>query len=198
MKCKLLLIAVGLFFGSLSFSQDIYCLYGNWIGTVEADGYSYEAAELAIDIDSSYQENTNEYMNFSAYPESGQIIAYDLEAGWITFEWLYLVYSGDETYSSSTMTILTFTEDSLIFEDATGSRLFSYGRHPDNPVPHPDCSFPDTGTASISTDANITSKELVRVVDLLGRIVEDPGKRLGEILIYQYSDGTTEKKVVTP
>jgi hypothetical protein len=69
----------------------------------------------------------------------------------------------------------------------------------DDPEPHPQVGkiFLVRQTA-VGIEDNLISenqkKELIRVIDLLGR--ERPLDTKNEILIYQYSDGTTEKKFI--
>lgn len=160
---------------------------GTWNGSISSEtfgGYNDDIT-MTIEPDGFYTETSGHLMP-TIYPNTQES---EFEAETNRYHWWYLqtVYAGQYFYQHFFYEIVYFQNDTLEMH-------YNFW---DDEVAHP-----EVGTiylvkqTSVGIDDNLVSereeKELIRVVDLLGR--EKSTETKGEILIYQYSDGSTEKR----
>jgi hypothetical protein len=193
MKTIFTLISILLFtFGfNRSFAQDYSFddFVGTWNGTISSEsfeGYN-DPITMTIEPDGFYTETSGHLMP-TIYPNT-QESEFDAETN--RYHWWYLqtVYAGQYFYQH-------FFYEIVYFENDTLEMHYNFW---DDPEPHP-----QVGTiflvkqTTVGLDEALTfenkEKELIRVVDLMGR--ERSPKTKGEVLIFQYSDGTSRKKIL--
>lgn len=185
---------------TLAQAQSYECLVGVYAGTVtdkygNVYGSSSFPAQLGIDYNYTYQENSGQYMNFAAYPNSGEVIHYDPVNDSIAFRYTLSVTQGIVTKITVGFKIETLSADSLVLRN---DFLFcEYGRT--TPV---DNNCQGMGTTVGLWDAfNISPKaELLEVYNIHGQRIHPDRIRehQNQLLIFIYSDGSREKRIIHP
>jgi hypothetical protein len=181
--------------GSHTFSQTTYSFedfVGSWTGTYTHQGQFgntiTDPITMVIEPDGYYTETTGHFMP-TIYPNT-QESEYDAETN--RYHWWYLktVYAGQYFYQHFYYEVVYFNNDTLEMH-------YNFW---DDPEPHPEVGTllltRDTFTG-IDDEPSITfnpDRQLVRVTDITGREVHRDTR--GAVLIYQYDDGTTEKRYI--
>lgn len=188
---QLSLITLSLFFINPIFAQEYSFedFVGTWNGTIvsETQGYNINTT-IVIEADGSYTESSGTLMP-TLYPNT-QWCEYDLATNRFSFNWLGTVWGGISFYDYTFYEVVTF-------ENGTLEMHYNYW---DDPEPHPQVqtiSLLKEGTVTSIEDefqSPSSSRKLVRVFDLMGREVSPDIK--GQVLIYQYDDGSVEKKSI--
>lgn len=191
------------FFSLVSYGQNYECLIGHWEGWIQPEaGYSL-GTNLVFTTAYTYQETSGTLMNYVAYPNSADVLSFSATDSVLYFKYLYLIGGGVTQYLEPEYKVRYITEDSLIItgiHSLTGNEYFPklyLSRSSTTPV-HADCDLMSTGsvdTNNVSIEEFDVNRVLIKTYDLLGRIIENTESYPGQILIYQYSDGTVEKKV---
>jgi len=166
--------------------EDFVATWDGYISSESFGGYN-DAMTMTIEEDGFYTE-TSGHLTPTIYPNTEES---EFDAATNRYHWWYLqtVYAGQYFYQHFYYEVVYFQNDTLEMH-------YNFW---DDPEP-----YPQVGTiflvkqTSVGIDDKLISqnyeKELVRVVDLLGR--ERSPETKNEILIFQYSDGTTEKKFI--
>jgi hypothetical protein len=163
---------------------------GTWNGTISSElygGYNYNTT-IVIGPNDSYSESTGTLMP-TIYPNS-QWFEYSAATNRLGFHWLQTVYSGQYFYQYNYLEIVYFD----------GSTLELHYNYWDDPEPWPEAQtiiVVKEGTVTGIEDefhASNNKRNLIRVLDMMGREVSKDTK--GQVLIYQYDDGSVEKKSV--
>lgn len=163
---------------------------GTWSGYISSEnfgGYN-DPMTMTIEPDGFYVETSGHLMP-TIYPNTQQS-EFDAETN--RYHWWYLetVYAGQYFYQHFFYEVVYFQNDTLEMH-------YNFW---DDPEPHP-----ETGTIFLVRDTftNIEDepladynpkRKLVKVYDIYGREVHKDTK--GTVLIYQYDDGTVEKKYI--
>lgn len=161
---------------------------GTWEGRITSEsfgGYD-DPIILTIEEDGFYTETSGHLMP-SIYPNTQQS-EYDAETNRYHFWYLKTVYSGQYFYQHFYYEVVYFQNDTLEMH-------YNFW---DDPEPHP-----EVGTIKVVKQNfvgiedeiarnNENERELLKVMDITGREVSPESK--GKMLIYLYSDGTTEKR----
>ncbi|MEJ2595053.1 MAG: hypothetical protein P8100_07990 [bacterium] len=162
---------------------------GTWNGTISSQSFEpYEdPITMIIEPDGFYTETSGHLMP-TIYPNT-QECDFDEESNRMHWWYLNLVYAGQYFYQHFFYEVVYFQNDTLEMH-------YNFW---DDPEPHP-----EVGTlilvrqTTVSVAENLPDrapqKELIRVLDLNGR--ERPADTRGELLIFQFSDGTVEKKFI--
>lgn len=161
---------------------------GTWQGNITSThwGGSNYPTTLVIEPNGFYTESSGQLMP-TIYPNT-QECEFEAETNRMHFWYLKTVYAGQYFYQHFFYEVVHFQNDTLEMH-------YNYW---DDPVPHPDVeTIFLVRQTSVGVDDNIAlivsdgDKELLKVIDLMGR-KRDPDTK-GEILIFQYSDGTVRK-----
>lgn len=193
MKKLLLLISIVISIPQLLQAQELTFsdFVGTWNGrfTSETFGGSDFPLTMTIYEDGFYTETSGEFMP-SIYPNTQQC---EFDAPTNRFHWWYLqtVYTGQYFYQHFFYEIMYFQNDTLEMH-------YNFW---DDPMPHPQAGkLVLVKETAVGIDENIgqslQDKTLLRVTDLMGREVSH--KTRGQILLFQFSDGTVEKKFISP
>jgi hypothetical protein len=166
--------------------EDFVGTWNGYISSTSFGGYN-DPMTMVIEPDGFYTETSGHFMP-TIYPNTQEC---DFDAPTNRFHWWYLkvVYAGQYTYQHFYYEIVYFQNDTLEMH-------YNFW---DDPEPYPEVgtiflvrdtftSLADAPEVSINPD-----REVIRVTDITGREVY-PETR-GIILIYQYDDGTVEKKI---
>ena len=162
---------------------------GTWSGTISSQTFEpYEdPITMIIEQDGFYTETSGHLMP-TIYPNTQEC---DFDAETNRFHWWYLqtVYAGQYFYQHFFYEIVYFQNDTLEMH-------YNFW---DDPEP-----FPEVGTIFLVKQTSVgvaesiqipkKERELLRVIDINGR--ERPAVTRGEFLIFQYSDGSAEKKLI--
>jgi len=184
-------LSIILFFSIQTFSQDYTFedFIGTWHGNISSEsfgGYN-DPMTMIIEPDGFYTETSGHLMP-TIYPNTQQSV---LDAETNRYHWWYLqtVYAGQYFYQHFFYEIVYFNNDTLEMH-------YNFW---DDPEPHP-----EVGTiflvreTSVGLDdelvKNSQEKELIRVLDIMGREARPDTK--GQLLFFQYSDGTIEKRFI--
>ena len=162
---------------------------GTWHGYISSEsfqGYN-DPMTMIISPDGFYTETSGHLMP-TIYPNTQNS---DFDDATNRYHWYYLqtVYAGQYFYQDHFYEVVYFQNDTLEMH-------YNYW---DDPIPHPTVGKiflvreTTVGTENYPIPEKKT-RDLVRVVDLLGR--ERSPLTKNEILIFQYSDGYFEKKVI--
>lgn len=161
---------------------------GNWSGNIASknNGYNYPTT-IDIYSDGFYTESSGSLMP-TIYTNT-QLCEFDVSTNRMHFWWLQTVYSGMKFYTHSYYEIVRFSNDTLEMH-------YNFW---DDPIPHPSVeTIYLTRNTTTGFEDGITyqdnDRKLIRVMDLTGR--ELPHDTKGQLLIYQYDDGTLEKRFV--
>ncbi len=162
---------------------------GTWNGTISSQSFEpfEDPITMIIEADGYYTETSGHLMP-TIYPNT-QECNFDEESNRMHWWYLNLVYAGQYFYQHFFYEVVYFQNDTLEMH-------YNFW---DDPEPHP-----ETGTiflvrqTTVGVDEHLPStvqeKELIRVLDINGR--ERSADTRGELLIFQYSDGTVEKKFI--
>lgn len=164
---------------------------GTWSGTISGQddfGPYTDPMTMIIEEDGFYTETSNRLMP-PLYPNTQQS---EFQEETNRYHWWYLdlVYAGQYFYQHFFYEVVYFQNDTLEMH-------YNFW---DDPEPHP-----EAGTIFLVRDTftNIEDepladynpeRKLVRVYDIFGREVHKDTKET--VLIYQYDDGTVEKKYI--
>jgi hypothetical protein len=162
---------------------------GTWSGYIssELNGYN-DPMTMTIEPDGFYVETSGHLMP-TIYPNTQQS---EFEAETNRYHWWYLetVYAGQYFYAHFYYEVVYFNNDTLEMH-------YNFW---DDPEPQPDAGtiFLVRDTFTGIADEPVTSfnpdRQLVKVYDIYGREVHKDTK--GTVLIYQYDNGTVEKKYI--
>ena len=162
---------------------------GTWNGTISSQSFEpfEDPITMIIEADGYYTETSGHLMP-TIYPNT-QECNFDEESNRMHWWYLNLVYAGQYFYQHFFYEVVYFQNDTLEMH-------YNFW---DDPEP-----YPETGTiflvrqTTVGVDEHLPStvkeKELIRVLDINGR--ERSADTRGELLIFQYSDGTVEKKFI--
>jgi hypothetical protein len=163
---------------------------GNWEGRITSEsfgGYD-DPIILTIEEDGFYTETSGHLMP-DIYPNT-QESEYDAETNRYHFWYLGTVWGGQYFYDHFFYEVVYFQNDTLEMH-------YNYW---DDPEPYPEVGTIKVvrqGFVGIEEDivnSEVNDRYLLKVVDITGREVSADSK--GQLLIYLYSDGTTEKRFV--
>lgn len=164
---------------------------GTWHGYISSENFGgyYDPMTMVIEPDGFYSETSGHLMP-TIYPNTQQS---EFEAETNRYHWWYLetVYSGQYFYADFYYEVVYFQNDTLEMH-------YNFW---DDPEPHPEAGtiFLVRETSVGIDDEPVSSfnpdRKLLKVYDLMGRET-DPETR-DAILIYQYDDGTYEKRYNT-
>lgn len=162
---------------------------GTWDGYISSEsfeGYN-DPMTMIIEADGFYTETSGHLMP-TIYPNTQQC-EYEAESNRMHWWYLKTVYAGQYFYQH-------FYYDIVYFQNDTLEMHYNFW---DDPEP-----YPEVGTIFLIRQSSVgiaedkltgnAEKELIGVFDLMGRKVSPETK--GQILIFQFSDGTTEKKFI--
>jgi hypothetical protein len=161
---------------------------GSWHGKFIKPEYKEEYdMTLQIFEDGTYTENTGHFMP-SIYPDT-QEFSYDAATNRINFRYLQVVYAGRKTYTNIYYEIITFENGYLeahynFWDDAEPNSDFGIIR------------LYKEGTLDVEESIAFHEKKLIRVINMMG--VEVSPETYNEMLIFQFDDGSIEKKVIIP
>jgi len=186
----IILTSVFSFLGSNSFAQyDFEDFVGIWQGYISSEsfgGYN-DPMTMTIEEDGYYTETSGHLMP-TIYPNTQQS-EFDAETN--RYHWWYLktVYAGQYFYQHFFYEIVYFQNDTLEMH-------YNYW---DDAEPNPAVGtifLVKQTTVGVEEEIHAEKRErkLLRVLDIMGR--ETSALEKGKILIYQYDDGSTEKKFI--
>jgi len=186
----LLVSLIFLFISSFGQAYTFEDFVGTWTGYISSEnfgGYN-DQMTMTIEPDGFYIETSGHLMP-TIYPNTQQS---EFEAETNRYHWWYLetVYAGQYFYQHFFYEVVYFQNDTLEMH-------YNFW---DDPEPHP-----EVGTIFLVRDTftNIEDeplsdynpeRKLVKVYDIFGREVHKDTKET--VLIYQYDDGTVEKKYI--
>ncbi|PLX04521.1 MAG: hypothetical protein C0595_02890 [Marinilabiliales bacterium] len=187
-----ILIALFSFIGNHSYSQfTSEDFVGTWVGYISSeygDFGGYSDPMTMVIYDNGFYTETSGHLMPTIYPNS-QESEFDAETN--RYHWWYLqtVYAGQYFYQH-------FLYEIVYFENDTLEMHYNYW---DDMEPHPEVGtifLVKQTTVGVEDDiyTNNIERKLLRVVDIMGR--ETSVSEKGKILIYQYDDGSTEKKFI--
>lgn len=164
---------------------------GTWEGyhTYESFGGYYQDLTMTIDPDGFYTETSGYFMPPYYYPNT-QSCEYDEATNRFHWQYIETVYAGQTFYQHHFFEIVHFENDTLEMH-------YNYW---DDPEPHPEAGklFLVRATITDVDDSEIAlepeDRKLLKVYNIMGQ--EVPKNTKGQILIYQYNDGYTEKKFI--
>ncbi|PLX12376.1 MAG: hypothetical protein C0598_06120 [Marinilabiliales bacterium] len=166
--------------------EDFVGIWEGYISSESFDGYN-DPMTMIIEEDGFYTETSGHLMP-TIYPNT-QESEFDAETN--RYHWWYLktVYAGQYFYQH-------FFYEIVYFENDTLEMHYNYW---DDEVPHPQVGtifLVKQTTVSIDENSPFDNRErrLVRVVDIMGRETSPDTK--GQILVFQYDDGSSEKKFI--
>lgn len=189
MKIIYTLIVIVVFAGqSYAQSYTFEDFVGTWHGYISSEsfgGYN-DPMTMVIEPDGFYTETSGHLMP-TTYPNT-QDSDFDYETN--RYHWWYLqtVYAGQYFYQDFFYEVVYFQNDTLEMH-------YNFW---DDPEP-----YPETGTIFLVRETTVgipdepistlnADRKLIRVYDMMGREVDPETK--GAILIYQYDDGTSERR----
>jgi hypothetical protein len=179
-----------LFISGQTFSQDYTFedFIGTWHGYISSESFGgyYDPMTMVIEPDGFYTETSGHLMP-TIYPNTQES---EFEAETTRYHWWYLktVYAGQYFYQHFFYEVVYFQNDTLEMH-------YNFW---DDPEPHPQAGtiFLVRETSVGIEDDPVSSynpeRKLINVYDLMGREV-DPETN-DAILIYQYDDGSFEKR----
>jgi hypothetical protein len=188
MRKNIYLCALFVFILSRGFAQDYTFddFVGTWHGYISSITGGYDdTMTMTIFSDGFYAETSGHLMP-TTYPNTQQC-DYDAATNRMHWWYLYAIYEGQYFYQNFYYEVVHFSNDTLEM----------YYNYWDDTVPHPDVGTiflvheTITGLGDVVLQ-NKPERKLLHVFDLTGREA-DPMKK-GTVLIYQYSDGTVEKR----
>lgn len=161
---------------------------GTWHGYISSESFQgYNDPITMIISPNGFYTETSGHLMPTIYPNT-QDSDFDDETNRYHWHYLQTVYAGQYFYQHHFYEIVYFQNDTLEMH-------YNYW---DDPLPQPSVGTIflvreiTVGTTNILPEKK--ARDLVRVIDLLGR--ERSPLTKNEILIFQYSDGTFEKKVI--
>lgn len=162
---------------------------GTWSGYISSEWNGYnDPMTMTIEPDGFYVETSGHLMP-TIYPNTQQS-EFDAETN--RYHWWYLetVYAGQYFYQHFFYEVVYFQNDTLEMH-------YNFW---DDPEPNPEAGiiFLVRDTFTNIEDEPLAGynpeRKLVKVYDIFGREVHKDTK--GTVLIYQYDDGTVEKKYI--
>lgn len=192
MKKLLFILSLTLTFPHLTQAQELTFsdFVGTWNGRITSESFGGfdDPITMTIYEDGFYTESSGHLMP-TIYPNTQQC---EFEASTNRFHWWYLqtVYAGQYFYQH-------FYYEIMYFQNDTIEMHYNFW---DDPQPYPEAGrivlVKETAVGLVD-HIPTTNKEktLLRTTDLIGREVA-PNTR-GQILLFQYSDGTAEKKFIS-
>ena len=164
---------------------------GTWHGYISSQAFQgyYDPMTMIIEPDGYYTESSGHLMP-TIYPNTQEC---DFDEGTNRMHWWYLdiVYAGQYFYQHFFYEVVYFSNDTLEMH-------YNFW---DDPEP-----YPEVGTIFLVRETSVglgdnpqtngPERKLVRVCDMMGRETDPETK--GMILLYQYDDGTVEKKYNLP
>lgn len=190
MKNKLFILLLSVFPFTQNFAQDYSFedFIGTWSGYISSNsfgGYN-DPMTMIIEEDGFYTETSGHLMP-TIYPNTQQS---GFDEATNRYHWWYLqtVYAGQYTYQHFYYEVVYFHNDTLEMH-------YNFW---DDPEPHPEAGtiflVRETAVGIDDLPAPVINplRKLIKAYDLTGREV-DP-ETSGAILIYQYDDGTREKR----
>lgn len=159
---------------------------GVWYGTIESEWHYYKK-NITIEFyeDGTYYDHSGILMP-SIYPNT-QTWEYEEETNRLHLRYLQTVYAGMRTYTHIYYEVVDFNDDILELH-------YNFW---DDPEPNPDAqklvlSMNATSVSENTLEKN--NKELIRITDISGKVVTK--NTTGKPLIYQYDDGSIEKRII--
>jgi len=159
---------------------------GTWHGTISNSENEYKTT-LVIYEDGFYIESSGSLMP-GIYPDT-QTFEFDAETNRLHFKYLQIVYAGRKTYTHIFYELISFEN----------GNLEAHYNFWDDEEPNPDfgvLKLKKEGTLDVAESTNIIDRQLVRVVNSMG--IEVSPETKNEFLIFQYDDGSIEKKIIMP
>jgi len=160
---------------------------GVWEGTISSQNFTPYNDPITLQIEpNGFYTETSGHLMPTIYPNTQQC-EYDAATNRLHFWYLYLVYAGQYNYQHIYHEVVYFNNDTLELH-------YNFW---DDPVPQPQAQTiklvkkTTVGIDDVITNNKSDKKELVRVVDITGRVVS-PDTR-GTVLILYYDDGSVEK-----
>lgn len=163
----------------------VYDFVGTWHGTIESE-WNYYSEEITITFypDGTYMETSGRLLP-SIY-QNTQTWDIDYENDRLHFQYLRLVYAGRRTYQHYYFDIVNFKSD--MFE-----LHYNFWNDPE-PNPEAQKLVLSKFTTSVDDADPLKSKTLLRVINFNGE--ELPLDTKNTPAIYQYDDGSVEKKLI--
>jgi hypothetical protein len=164
---------------------------GTWEGfySYENFGGGFEELTMTIEPDGFYTETSGYFMPPYYYPNT-QSCDYDEATNRFHMKHIETVYAGQTFYQHYFYEVVYFQNDTLEMH-------YNYW---DDPEPHPETGTLFLVRATITNvddgqiDMEPQERKLMKVYNIMGQ--EVPSNTKGQILIYLYSDGYTEKKFI--
>lgn len=185
---KIITIVIAILFVNIAYSQNYTndSFTGTWYGTIESQnygGYNYETT-LILNSDGTYYESSGKLMP-SLYPDT-QRWEYDEETDRLHFSYLKVVYAGQKTYQHFYFDVVNYSENMMELH-------YNFW---DDPEPNPDAQklTLSKNPTSVKNEMSSIQKQLIRVTDITGKTLDK--STIGIPLIFQYSDGTIEKRLI--
>jgi hypothetical protein len=161
---------------------------GTWHGDITIPEYGDEYfTKLTIYEDGKYTESSG-YLMPSIYPDT-QEFSYDAATNRINFRYLSVVYAGRRSYSNNYYEIISF-------ENGVLEAHYNFW---DDSEPNPNfgiIKLYKEVTLDVEEINYNTDRKLLRVINMMG--VEVSPETYNEMLIFQYEDGSIEKKIIVP
>lgn len=161
---------------------------GTWHGTISSESFTpyNDPMTMIIEEDGFYTETSGHLMP-TIYPNT-QLCDYDEETNRMHWSYLYVVYAGQYHYQHFYYDVVNFSNDTLEMH-------YNFW---DDPIPHPQVGtiflVKETTVGLNNLQSNDENREIIKVYDLMGR--EKSQNTRGELLIFIYSDGSSEKRFI--
>lgn len=162
--------------------------HGTWNGFISSETFQpyNDPITMTIEADGYYTETSGHLMP-TIYPNT-QECEFDAETNRMHWWYLQTVYAGQYFYQHFFFEVVYFSNDTLEMH-------YNFW---DDPEPHPQVgTIFLTRQTTVGVDDNTiaeTERKVVAVFDVMGNKVASDTR--GQILIFQFSDGSTEKRFI--